>query len=182
MARLIKTLATFSLGILAVLSIFLFAPKVLAQENKAVELLRGGASKFAGGAGLQIDGSTPERTVFLPTLIGKVIGNVLSLLGIIFFLLTLYAGILWMFDRGNEAKAAQSVEILKGAIAGLIVILASYALTNLVFDALSVRKGDSTASPDSTTSLEAPPPGYFQSCTVNADCPRGQVCYLNNCT
>lgn len=139
-----KPLFFLCLGFVVAIGIFFVGGHVLAQacpsSVSAVDCLRGGASGLAQGVGLDITSSTPDGRTMLPTLIGRIIGNILSLLSVIFFLLTLYAGFLWMFSRGDESKAAQAADIIKGAIAGLIVVLASYALTNLVFDAIGIGR------------------------------------------
>jgi hypothetical protein len=177
-----KSFLFLCLGFLIVGGFFFVGGDVLAQSS-AVDRLRNGAKGLAVGANLGINGSTPGTTVPLPTLVGRIIGNILSLLGIIFLILTIYAGLLWMFSRGDESKAAKAADIIKGAIIGLIVVLGSYAITNLVFDAVGVPGGDSLpAASTPTDSLQAPPPGFYQSCTTGADCPTGLVCYMGNCT
>ncbi len=123
------------IGVVTIVVLFgvsLFGETVFGQ-TQAVDKLRQGATELVGKTPLPIS-NTNISTSQLPTLIGRIIGNILSLLGIVFFLLTLYAGLLWMFARGDESKAGKAADIIKGAIAGLIVVLGSYALTNLVFD------------------------------------------------
>ena len=68
----------------------------------------------------------------LPTMIGTIIKAVLSLVGLIFFVLTVYAGFLWMTARGEDEKISKSKEILKSSIAGLFIVVSAYAITYFV--------------------------------------------------
>lgn len=66
--------------------------------------------------------------------VGKVIRVILGLLGIIFLGLTVYAGLLWMTAAGDEEKVTKAIGIIRMAVIGLIVILASYSLSYFVLD------------------------------------------------
>lgn len=76
-------------------------------------------------------GTLPAQTD-LPTIIGKVVGAVLALVGVVFFLLILWAGFSWMTAKGNEEEINKAKGIIITATLGLIVILGAYAITNLV--------------------------------------------------
>lgn len=66
--------------------------------------------------------------------IGKIIRAILSLLGIVFMSLIVYGGYLWMTARGNEEKLEKAKAIIRGSIIGLVIVLASYAITAFVID------------------------------------------------
>ena len=72
----------------------------------------------------------------LQTRIGKVVGAALSLTGIIFFLLAVYAGFLWMTARGDESQAKKARETIIMAVTGLVIILGAYAITQFIFEAV----------------------------------------------
>jgi hypothetical protein len=61
----------------------------------------------------------------------------LSLLGIIFVVLMLYGGFLWMTGRGNEERLTKSKELIQAAIIGLIIIMAAYAISYFVFSRIA---------------------------------------------
>ena len=69
-------------------------------------------------------------------IVGAIISIFLSFLGIIFLILIIYGGFIWMTSGGNEAKVLKAKKILTQAVIGLIIILASYAITNFVLHAL----------------------------------------------
>jgi cytochrome bd-type quinol oxidase subunit 2 len=73
----------------------------------------------------------------LDQIIGTVIQSFLSLLGVIFLILIIYAGITWMTAGGDEPKVEKAQKILKNAIIGLIIIVSAYAISYFVINALS---------------------------------------------
>ncbi len=60
-----------------------------------------------------------------------------GLVGLIFFCLMIYAGFMWILDRGNEERAAKAKATFTAATAGVIVILAAYAIASFVTDFVS---------------------------------------------
>lgn len=68
----------------------------------------------------------------------RIINVALTILGIICLVLVFYAGFIWMLARGNEEQITKAQEILKGAVMGLIIILASYSIASYVFNNLAL--------------------------------------------
>lgn len=97
----------------------------------------------AGNTGLAKDIEKP---------LGAVIKGALALVGTIFFLLTIYAGILWMTARGKEEQLETSQKIITAAVIGLFITLAAYAITSFVTSRLAGGGG-------------AEPPGAKVTCT-----------------
>ncbi len=73
----------------------------------------------------------------LPVLIGDLINIFLSVLGIIFVVLTVYAGYLWMTASGDTAKVDKAKKLLGQAVIGLVIIVAAYAITAFVIDRIA---------------------------------------------
>lgn len=69
-------------------------------------------------------------------LAGNIIGTVLSLVGLIFFILMIYAGILWMTARGDSGTTEKAKETIIASVVGIVIVLASYAITNFVFQSV----------------------------------------------
>lgn len=59
----------------------------------------------------------------------RLINVVLSLLGAVFIVLTIFGGFQYMTSGGNEEKTKKAVDILKAAIIGLIIILFAWSIT-----------------------------------------------------
>lgn len=72
----------------------------------------------------------------LTVTIGRLIGIAFSLVGVIFFLLLLYGGFLWMTARGNEENVKKARDLLTAAIIGLIIVVAGYTISSFVIGAL----------------------------------------------
>ncbi|MFW5888706.1 MAG: hypothetical protein ACOCVY_03245 [Patescibacteria group bacterium] len=64
--------------------------------------------------------------------IGVIINAVLSFLGVIFLLLAIYGGYLWMTASGNEEQVSKAKKVLSSAIVGLIIVVAAYTITAMV--------------------------------------------------
>jgi len=75
----------------------------------------------------------------LDTMVGTIIQVVLSLLGAIFLILIIYGGITWMTAGGNEDRVARARKILTTAVIGLIIVLAAYAISYFVIEALTEK-------------------------------------------
>lgn len=69
----------------------------------------------------------------LAEVIGMIINAGLSLLGVIFVVLIIYAGFNWMTASGDESKIDTAKKTLSRAIIGLIITAGSYAIWNFVF-------------------------------------------------
>lgn len=67
-------------------------------------------------------------------IVAEIIKYALSFLGIIFLVLTLYGGFLWMTAGGNEEQLAKSKTIIINGVLGLIIILSAYAITYFVLE------------------------------------------------
>jgi hypothetical protein len=86
----------------------------------------------------------------------RIINIALGLLAVIAVSLAIYGGFIWMTSGGNEEKVSQAKRILKNAVIGLAIILASWGIVTFIFRSL--------ASPDQT-GLGGFTPGqvFFQS-------------------
>jgi len=68
----------------------------------------------------------------VPEMIGIVVSAILGLLGVVFLLLTIYAGILWMTAAGNEQQVAKAKKMLTNSIVGLLIVVGAYAITAFI--------------------------------------------------
>lgn len=73
----------------------------------------------------------------LPQLIGGLINVFLSVLGIIFVVLVVYAGYLWMTASGEATKVDKAKKLLGQAVIGLVLIVSAYAISAFVIDKVS---------------------------------------------
>lgn len=87
-----------------------------------------------------------------PTLIGNVIGSILALIGVIFFVLMVYGGFLWMTAHGDSGQVDKGRETIIAAVIGIIIVAASYALTAFI---MSAPTGGVTTKPSLTPDQQA---------------------------
>ena len=79
--------------------------------------------------------SQADETTLAVT-VAEIIKIVLSFLGVIFIVLIIYAGFLWMLSAGNEERISKAKSIIISAIIGVAIILAAYAITQFVISNL----------------------------------------------
>lgn len=77
----------------------------------------------------------------LPTLVGSVINVLLGVLGIVFVVLVVYAGFLYLTSQGEEGNVKKAKKLLTQAVIGLIIIVAAYAISSYVIGALVTVSG-----------------------------------------
>jgi amino acid transporter len=65
-----------------------------------------------------------------------VIRAALTLLGIIFLVIIVFAGYRWMTASGNEEAIQKAQSSIKRAIIGLVIVMLAYAITAFVFNQL----------------------------------------------
>lgn len=69
-------------------------------------------------------------------LIGDIINLALSFVGVVFFVLILYSGFMWMTAGGNTEQVTKAKNIIEAAVIGLVLISAAYAISNAIFSKL----------------------------------------------
>lgn len=69
---------------------------------------------------------------FIQTKAGQIVGTVLSFVGVLFLILMIYAGILWMTSQGNDQQVAKAKGLLVNGIIGIIIVFAAYAITSFI--------------------------------------------------
>ena len=69
-------------------------------------------------------------------IIKNVINTLLGLTGVLALLAFIFGGITWMISGGDPGKVTKGKNTMIWAIIGLLVIFSSYAILNVVFEAL----------------------------------------------
>ncbi len=87
------------------------------------------------GTGYLSNSDLPDNDV--RTVVINLINTLLGVLGIVFLLLVLYGGFLWMTAGGNDDRASQGRKIIGNGIVGLIIIFLAFAITTFVFTILT---------------------------------------------
>lgn len=121
---MLKILKTF------ILSLVFIASPALAEGKlgDAMTKLQASGEK-AGTSGL----------TDLGAVIGQAINIALGLVGLIFFILMVYAGYLWMTAQGEEEKVKTAQKIITASMIGLVITLGAYAITFLVLSQFATQ-------------------------------------------
>lgn len=121
-------------SILTALSISLFLSAMPALADTTLD----GLNKTAGEVGAFKTTMDQARSdSFIQTRVGTLIGTALSFVGVIFLVLIIYAGILWMTAQGNSQQVDKAKSMLVNSIVGIVVVFAAYAITNFIGDFVS---------------------------------------------
>jgi cbb3-type cytochrome oxidase subunit 3 len=73
----------------------------------------------------------------LPQIIGRIVGAGLAFLGVVFLLLMIYGGFIWMLARGNEQEVEKAKNLIQAAVIGLMIVLSAYAITAFIGQAIN---------------------------------------------
>jgi len=110
----------FSLLITIVITL-VFTPGVFAQGiNEAGNILTQTGQQAGAGSD------------DLVGILGNVVKTALTLVGMIFMILMVYAGYLWLMARGNEEEVKKAEGIIKTSVIGIVVVMSAYAITFFV--------------------------------------------------
>ena len=68
----------------------------------------------------------------IENVVGAGLNVALSMVGLIFLILMVYAGYLWMTARGEDEPIKKAQKIIIGSVIGLVLILSAYAITKFI--------------------------------------------------
>ncbi|MFA6304630.1 MAG: hypothetical protein WCV73_04380 [Patescibacteria group bacterium] len=128
--NLTKILLVFILG-LALAT--LVAPHVLAFTETYKNFLN-----QAGRSGTY-NTVAQSQDVYFDTTLGRIILTVISFTGLLFLVMTIYAGILWMTAGGNEEKITDAKKKIGHTLVGLAITLMAFIVTNTLWTYFNSR-------------------------------------------
>lgn len=135
-----KTIFTFTL-----LSVFFIIGVDIAHAQELVQNL-GEVNKEAG-----------LGTASLGTIVARIIRIFFGILGMIAISLCIYAGFKWMTAQGDAKQVDEAKEILKNGIIGLLIIFASFGISEFVMSKLFGATGFKGGGGNSGDSGESSP-------------------------
>ena len=74
------------------------------------------------------------ETATAEIIVAKVINAILSMLGVLFLILMLYGGYLWMTAAGKEERVTKAKNLITAAIIGVILVVSAYAISYFVIE------------------------------------------------
>ncbi|MFA4833731.1 MAG: pilin [Patescibacteria group bacterium] len=129
---MLKIIKQISILILLVL-ILIFPYFVFGAEGYKGPTIKSGLEGLGTASGY----STNVNQTTVSAIAGTAVSAFLSVLGVIFIALMLYGGYIWMMARGSEEEVTRAKDIIKAAVIGLIIVVASYAISFFIFDRIT---------------------------------------------
>ena len=171
MSSSLQTLIRWSLGILVVIAFLIpytITVKQMVHNTVAYAAPACGADDpFCLDTTAEVGQVKPggEKTPELSVALGRIVKALLGFVGVIFFVLTVYAGVRWMLARGNQEEVDKAKGTIEHAVIGLIVTIASYTIVTFIVNTV-IENTNKPAPP-------APPTACTASCYTAASCPTG---------
>jgi len=76
------------------------------------------------------------READIVVIIGRIINTALSFLGIVFLILVIYGGFMWMTAGGSEEKVGKAIALFSNSAYGLMIVIAAYLITRYLGTAI----------------------------------------------
>ena len=106
------------------------------------------SASISQGLGQAGEAAGYPDAISLPQIIGGLITVLLSVTGLIFLILIIYAGLLYLTSQGEAEKVKKAKNILTQSVIGLVIIIAAYAISAFVIEQLgNVTTGQTTPAP-----------------------------------
>lgn len=106
-----------------------YTPQQSQNNNRDSEGVLKRMNTIANIAGFK----TGAGSATVPQIVGLIISTIISLTGLIFIVLTVFAGFNWMSSQGNDEKIKKSQDTLKSSVIGLIITLSAWTIWNFIF-------------------------------------------------
>lgn len=168
-------------------AVLLFVPQFALAQSNITDPIAG--LRRSARVGELIE--TESEQVSVVTTAGNIIGAALSFIAVLFFIMVVYGGFIWMTARGNEQMVDKGKESVIAAVIGIVIVFGAYAITNLVFNSTGasppsqptgIACNASTPCADGFQCQQgvcrALPQGY---CEQDQQCGVGQRCRNNIC-
>ena len=133
---LFKKIITTTASLIIIAALSLPTPGLAAGTNGTIfQNFFGGLKTSVSEAYYGTDelptGTQPLNNIFLVVIV-NVLNQLLTFAGVVFFLLVIYAGYLWIMARGNEEQISKAKKMLREVIIGLIIILLARLITEFI--------------------------------------------------
>lgn len=80
------------------------------------------------GDGAQVSTDNPSIGAY----VGRIISQILVVISVVFFVLMVFGGVMWMTAGGSEERVTSGQRLLRNAIIGFMVTAAAFLITRFV--------------------------------------------------
>ena len=116
----------------------------LALPVYAASILDRLKSVGTGDDGAGYEDFSEEGDIYFADKLGAFIKIFLTFLGIVFLILIMYGGFLWMTAEGNEQQVTKAKQTIINSTIGIVVVMLAYAITWFVIFKLGEATGFAT--------------------------------------
>ena len=88
------------------------------------------------GLGNTVEGTGLSNTP-ISARIGTVITTIISFVGVIFLILMVAGGLIWMTAGGSEEKVTKAKKLIVNAVIGVIITMFSYVIVNVIMQGIA---------------------------------------------
>lgn len=92
--------------------------------------------KSAGHASIKLANPLGKQTELF-SIAGKVINNIMGIVGSVALLVFIYGGVMWLTSAGSPEKVKKGTDAMVWAAVGIFIIFSSYAIISLVLKSLT---------------------------------------------
>ena len=118
--------------VIACLIFVLAAPMAGVQADTAPEAKGlGGAKEFVNKTAFKAGFATDE-SITPVTVAGALVNTFLSLIGIVFIILIIYAGFKWMTAGGNEEQVNKAKTTIINSVIGIVVVMGAFVIYKFI--------------------------------------------------
>ncbi len=128
--------AFLKLGAWAAVLPILFIPASVFAAGAVTPGLSNASSNLTG-TGIASGAGIGTGAQDLPTLIGKIIGVLLGVMGIILVIYIIIAGITYMTAAGEDTKVKKAKAMIQTSVIGIIIIVAAYSISAFVISQIT---------------------------------------------
>ncbi len=109
------------------------------------------AASASESARKTVEGIGAIKTDPLAAYAGTIVKAILGLVGVIFVILIIWGGMIWMLSAGDSSKISKAKSMITWAVLGLIIIFAAYSITIFVLGGFGVENPAPTTQPTDST-------------------------------
>ncbi len=114
-----------------------------------------------------------STTATVPIIVARLIRTAISMVGILAVMLIILGGFKFMTAAGDPTKIQSAKRVITNAVIGLIIVFASFAITQFILNTLIGATGSSISSSSSSYSVapsSLPPSNVLYLMSVNDEC------------
>lgn len=117
----------------------------------------------------------------ITAIIGSILKVIISLFGIFALIILVYAGVLWMFSKGDPVKIQKAKKLIASGLVGMLIIISSYAIVSFIIGKITGIFGGSVYGEVNTGDSSGNIGGFGTGFNVVSTYPRNEMQNIKTC-